>query len=310
MPTYTTDTERAEPNRSGLIATGFVVASLLVLYLPSAPQQELAALLRGTVLRPFVMTQEGLARRRVHAADTEVLQQQLDSLASVLADQTTLREENDRLRRLLDLSRRLSASYVAASAIRPGTPGSESMFLLDAGTAQGVVANTPVIMGRGLLGVVRESKDNNAVGMDWTHPEFRASAMTLDGAVYGIVQATQGLFREADRLLLDGVPFQQELAPGTPLVTSALGGVYPRGIPIGTVLEEAEARAGWRRSYWLRPYVSPGEAIHVLVLVANDEPVDVTDLWQGNGSDVEPGEPGTVGPSATAESGPSERPGS
>jgi rod shape-determining protein MreC len=285
MPTYTTETERAEPSRSGLIAMGFVVASLLVLYLPAGPQQQLAALVRGSVLRPFVMTQEGLARRRVHAADTEAQQQQLDSLASVLADQTTLGEENDRLRRLLGLSRRLSASYVAASVIRPGTPGSESMFLLDAGGAEGVVANAPVIMGRGLLGVVRESQGNNAVGMDWTHPEFRASAMTLDGAVYGIVQATRGLFREADRLLLDGIPFHQELAAGTPLVTSALGGVYPRGIPIGTVLEEAEARAGWRRSYWLTPYVSPGEATHVLVLVPNDEPVDLTDLWQGDGPD-------------------------
>ena len=267
MPTYTNGTNGAEPSRSGLIALGFFFVSLLVLYSPDGAQQRLASLIRGSILRPFVMTQEGLARRRVHAAETEVLQQQLDSLAAVLSDQTTLAEENDRLRRLLDLSRRLSSTYVAASVIRPGTPGSESMFLLDVGGRRGVVANTPVIMGRGLLGVVRESRENNAVGMDWTHPEFRASAMTLDGAVYGMVQATRGLFREADRLLLDGIPFHQELAPGTVLVTSALGGVYPRGIPIGTVMEEAESRAGWRRSYWLRPFVSPGEATHVLVLV-------------------------------------------
>ena len=310
MPTYTTETEGAEPSRSGLVAVGFVVASLVVLYLPATPQQQMAASVRGTVLRPFVMTQEGLARRRVHAADTEVLQKQLDSLASVLADQTTLGEENVRLRRLLDLSRRMSANYVAASVIRPGTPGSESMFLLDAGGVEGVVANAPVIMGRGLLGVVRESQDNNAVGMDWTHPEFRASAMTLDGAVYGIVQATPGLFREADRLLLDGIPFHQQLAPGTVLVTSALGGVYPRGIPIGTVLEEAEARAGWRRSYWLRPFVSPGEATHVLVLVRGEGPQDVTDLWQEEQQQGAPsGDVGRVPPVEGASPRPPEGPG-
>ncbi len=279
MPTYTNETSGAEPSRSGLIALGFFVVSLLVLYFPDGAQQQLASLIRGSILRPFVMTQEGLARRRVHAAETEALQLQLDSLASVLSDQTTLAEENDRLRRLLDLSRRLSSVYVAASVIRPGTPGSESMFLLDAGGRRGVVANTPVIMGRGLLGVVRESRENNAVGMDWTHPEFRASAMTLDGAVYGLVQATRGLFREADRLLLDGIPFHQELAPGAVLVTSTLGGVYPRGIPIGTVIEEAESRAGWRRSYWLHPFVSPGEATHVLVLVPDGASKDLTDVW-------------------------------
>ena len=285
MPTYTNQTNGTEPSRSGLIALGFLVVSLLVLYFPDGAQQQLASLIRRSILRPFVMTQEGLARRRVHAAETEALQLQLDSLASVLSDQTTLAEENDRLRRLLDLSRRLSSMYVATSVIRPGTPGSESMFLLDAGGRRGVMANTPVIMGRGLLGVVRESRENNAVGIDWTHPEFRASAMTLDGAVYGLVQATRGLFREADRLLLDGIPFHQELAPGTVLVTSALGGVYPRGIPIGTVIEEAESRAGWRRSYWLRPFVSPGEATHVLVLVPDEASKDLTDVW----SQGEPG---------------------
>ncbi len=289
MPTYTNETDGAEPSRGGLIALGFVVASLLVLYLPVGPQQQLASLVRRSVLRPFVMTQEGLARRRVHAAETEVLQQQLDSLAAVLSDQTTLGEENDRLRRLLELSERLSVSYVAASVIRPGTPGSESMFLLDVGARAGVAANTPVIMGRGLLGVVRESRENNAVGMDWTHPEFRASAMTLDGVVYGLVQATRGLFREADRLLLDGIPFHEELMPGTVLVTSALGGVYPRGIPIGTVLEEAEARAGWRRSYWLQPFVSPGEATHVLVLVPGGGVEDVGEVWR-DGATSETGE--------------------
>jgi len=279
MSTYTNDSDGTEPGRSGWIAVGFFLLSLLLLYLPPGPQQRLASLVRGTVLRPFVMTQEGLARRRVHAAETEALQRTLDSLAAVLSDQTTLAEENDRLRRLLALSERLSASYVAASVIRPGTPGSESMFLLDAGTRSGVVANTPVIMGRGLLGVVRESRDNHAIGMDWTHPEFRASAMTLDGSVYGLVQATQGLFREADRLLLDGIPFHQELEPGTVLVTSSLGGVYPRGIPIGTVVDEADSHAGWRRSYRLRPFVSPGEATHVLLLVPDSGRDDITGIW-------------------------------
>ena len=284
MGTYANDTNNDEPGRGGWVALAFCVLSVVALSLPDGVHQQLASFTRGTVLRPFVMTQEGLVRLRVHAVEAEVLQQQLDSLASVLPDRTTLREENARLRRLLNLSTRLSADWVAANVIRPGIPGAESMFLLDAGSRRGVVTSSPVITGRGLLGVVRESSPRNSIGIDWTHSQFRASAMTPDGSVYGFVQAIAGPFREADRLLLDGIPFHQALAPGTVLVTSALSGVYPRGIPIGAVIEEAESRAGWRRSYWLRPFVSPGEATHVLVLLPSSaEFDDATEVWARGG---------------------------
>ena len=284
MGTYANDTNNDEPGRGGWVALAFCVLSVVTLSLPDVVHQELASFTRGTVLRPFVMTQEGLVRRRVNAVEAQALQQQLDSLASVLSDRTTLGEENARLRRLLSLSARLSADWVAANVIRPGIPGSESMFLLDAGSRRGVATSSPVITGRGLLGLVRESSPSNAVGIDWTHPQFRASAMTPDGSVYGFVQAIAGPFREADRLLLDGIPFHQGLAPGTVLVTSALSGVYPRGIPIGTVIEEAESQAGWRRSYWLRPFVSPGEATHVLVLLPSRAGFDdATEVWPRGG---------------------------
>ena len=272
MPSYKSDIRRSGKAKSGFIAFGFLVLSVIALYLPDPSQDEVASLLRGSVLRPFILAQEGLVRRSIHAEDTEVLQARLDSLEAVIANSNTLSEENARLRSLLDLSGRSPAQYVAASVIRSGTPGSESMFLLDEGTRSGVTRDSPVIMGRGLLGVVREAQATSATAMDWTHPQFWASAMTEDGSIYGFVEASRGRFREADRLLLDGIPFQQELEPGVVLVTSGLGGVYPRGIPIGVVIEESEAQEGWRRSYWLRPFVSPGEATHVQVLVSRGTP--------------------------------------
>jgi rod shape-determining protein MreC len=282
MPNYKSNHNGSGRARSGLISLGFFVLSVVTLYLPDSSQDEVASLLRGSLLRPFILAQEGLVRRSIHAEDTEDLQRQLDSLEVVIANSNTLAEENDRLRRLLTLSNRNPAQYVAASVIRSGTPGSESMFMLDVGTRSGVTRDSPVIMGRGLLGVVREAQANSATAMDWTHPQFAVSAMTVDGAVYGIARATPGRFREADRLLLNGVPFRQELGPGVSLVTSGLGGVYPRGIPIGVVIEESAAEEGWQRSYWLQPFVSPGEATHANVLVPDDgEPRDVSAWLEG-----------------------------
>ena len=279
MPNYTNDTKAVPLSRSVIIALAFLILSILTLNFPTGVQQQIGVLIRGSVLRPFVMTQENIVRRRVHTKTTEALQQQLDSMSSILSNQNNLVEENDRLRKILNLSERSLSTYVAASVVRSGTQGSEGMFLLDVGRDHGVVYNSPVIMGQGLVGVVKESRDNNSLGMDWTHPEFRVSAMTLDGTVYGIVQAAQEVFRESDRLLIDGIPFYQELDPGTILVTSSLGGVYPRGIPIGTVIEQAESHAGWRRSYWLRPFVSPGEVTHVLVRASGEELKNMADTW-------------------------------
>ena len=206
----------------------------------------------------------------------------------MIANTNTLSEENDRLRGLLTLSNRNPAQYVAASVIRSGTPGSESMFMLNKGTRDGVANDSPVIMGRGLLGRVLEAQATRSTAMDWTNPQFAASAMTEDGSIYGLVQASPGRFREADRLLLDGVPFQEELEPGVTLVTSGLGGVYPRGIPIGVVIEESGVQEGWKRSYWLRPFVSPGEATHANVLVSHDGELRDATSWLEGGS-VAPG---------------------
>jgi rod shape-determining protein MreC len=282
MPIYKKDFDESEKARSSLIGLLFFLLSVIALYVPDPSQDQVASLLRGTVLRPFVLAQEGLVRRSIHAGDTEVLQRRLDSLAAVITNRNTLSEENGRLRRLLELSEKTPDQYVAASVIRSGSPGSASMFGVDVGTRDGVERDSPVIMGRGLLGVVREAQATNATAMDWTHPQFWASAMTEDGSIYGFVQATPGRFREADRLLLDGIPFHEDLEPGVVVVTSGLGGVYPRGIQIGAVIEESGAQEGWVRSYWLRPFVSPGEATQVLVLVPRaEEPADTTSLSEG-----------------------------
>jgi rod shape-determining protein MreC len=65
---------------------------------------------------------------------------------------------------------------------------------------------------------------------------------------------------------LRGVAYRDALQPGTPVVTSGFGGVFPRGIPIGTVAGVIAEAEGWERTYLLRPAVHPARAGHVLVL--------------------------------------------
>lgn len=180
------------------------------------------------------------------------------------------------------------------------------MLLLDVGGREGVELNDPVVSAQGLVGIIREVGSGRSVAMDWTHPDFRVSVMTLDGEAFGLVEPRPGAFREEDRLILTGVPYYTTLDPGTALVTSGRGSVYPRGILVGTVQELATTEAGWARSYWLQPAVRPFGVNQVLVLTGDparrlDEGEGLEGLW------VEPEpEPGDTLPVRTEPSNPEE----
>ena len=53
------------------------------------------------------------------------------------------------------------------------------------------------------------------------------------------------------------------------MLSSGLGGVFPKGIPVGTVIGTIREEAGWERVYRLRPAANPGAAAHVLVLIGS-----------------------------------------
>jgi rod shape-determining protein MreC len=307
MALYVDSPVQARGRWDRTIAAAFFLLSLVILYLPGEIQGQLAAVLRATILRPFVLTQEVLAHVRLHTEEAAVLQARVDSLATIVATQAPLVEENRHLHELLGLRESAPSVFLPASVIRPGTPGSESMFLLDVGSDQGVARGDPVIMreGRiGLVGVVQHVREGSSIGLDWSHPEFRASAMSADGSVFGMVRPVPGLFREEDRLILDGTPYYQSLEPGTLVTTSGLGGIYPRGIPIGVVEGVEQEEGQWRRSYRLRAVVERGSVTHALVVLGNGIPAGIMELFGEGSGGTGPGEGTGGGPSSPTGGGP------
>ena len=90
--------------------------------------------------------------------------------------------------------------------------------------------------------------------------------MSADGSAFGIVGPHLG--EDPDRFLLElrGVPLRTTLKPGTLIVSSGLGGVYPRGIPIGVVQRELPTSEVWAHTYLLRPAVLPADMSAVMIL--------------------------------------------
>ena len=248
-----------------LLALGVFLGSLIVLNLPPGPKRTIRDFTRETALSPFIEINGTIARARERALHFDILRSQIDSLVAPVAAQRTLAEENRQLRSLLGLKHRASRRVAPATVIRVGTAGSESTFHLNAGSDRGIGPFDAVVTEGGLLGQVQEVSTRSAVGHDWSHRDFRVSAMTPDARAHGLVEAVRGRFREQDRLVIRGTAYLSNLRPGDELVTSGRGGTFPRGIRIGWIVGPAEASAGWSRSYHVEPAVYPGAVTHALV---------------------------------------------
>jgi cell shape-determining protein MreC len=232
-----------------------------------------------TVLRPFVSVQEGLTLVRTRASSAGVLRRQLDSLVAATSGHSVLEAENHQLRELLRVREMAGPAWIPAGVVRSGTVGSESTFMLDIGSEDGVTRLSPVITVEGVVGRVQEVYPKSSIAVDWTHPEFSVSSRDPAGTTFGIVKSRRGQFREEDRLEFNGTAFTSRLEDGTVIVTNGLGGVFPPGIPVGKVDGLAEADAGWRKSYWLRPMVEVGAVSYVLVGVAPGTSTDLSGIW-------------------------------
>lgn len=255
----------------------FLALAGILAALPGPYREGLARAIRGTVLRPVLQLQQGSVERHARFDDPARLRAERDSLAAYLVGQAGLATENRELRDLLGLRQSLPPAFVPAEIVRIPGRSADGYFQLTAGSSQGVSAGAPIVAPSGLVGQVRSVDQSISFGFDWMNPEFRASAMTLDGQIYGIVEPRTGPGGEP-MLALTGTPRHVQLQPNTIIVTSGHGGVFPRGIPIGRVAAVEGRETSWQRNYLIRPSVGPSEMTYVLVLGAPHDALSGVDL--------------------------------
>jgi rod shape-determining protein MreC len=249
-----------------LLLLACLVLSLGAIALPDRWSLSLSEGLRGTALAPMLWLQERAAEGRTSRSRFLALQAQRDSAAYAAQRLGEVEAENARLRALLELPSRERFKSHPAEVLHQTLPTDGRTILLSVGRNGGVVAGNPVIAPEGLIGVVLSAGPASSVAMTWANPEFRVSAATQDGGVLGIVAPSPNTDASETYLELRGVAFRDTVQTGTLVVTSGLGGVYPRGIPIGRVAGVRREELGWERIYRLAPLANPGRISHVLVL--------------------------------------------
>ena len=222
--------------------------------------------LRTTALAPLVWLQERAAEGRTSRARFRAVAPNGTPLAELSRTLPGLVAENAQLRSLLDLTVRTGPGFIPAEVLHQSLPTDGRTLLLDAGKAEGVSPLDPVVTPEGLIGAVREVDPHTSIAMTWAHPEFRVSAVSDNGQVAGIVGPTSTGDASRTGLEFRASPTATRCPTDAVIVASGLGGVYPRGVPVGTVIGVEREQLGWERVYRLRPAAQPSVAGHVLIL--------------------------------------------
>lgn len=267
---------------AGLLA-GCVVLSLIAIVLRPEDREPIAAALRRSVVAPLVNLQQGAERWRSAWVTSAQRQLVVDSLALRAVRAQALTAENDQLRTIMGLGTRLASGFIPAEALHSTAPSEElvTTLTLTAGSTAGIKKYSPVVAPDGLVGSIQNADPTMSLAMLYTHPDFRASAMSPDGSTFGIVYPHRARAGGSDAYMLElrGVPTRANLKPGSLIYTSGLGGTYPRGITIGSVVMELKTSEVWTRTYLIRPAVSPSRLTAVLVLTPERVTQGIGNIW-------------------------------
>jgi len=147
-----------------------------------------------------------------------------------LAVQETV-DENRRLRRLLDLRARLPLGTLPAEVIAREWGGWVRSLTVNRGRGDKIARLTAVIAPEGLVGRVVEVRPGAAIVQVLTDPTSTVGAHAVRTRTSGIVEGDPRGGVRFKYMARDG----SGITPGDVIVTSGLGGLFPRGIPIGRV---------------------------------------------------------------------------
>ncbi len=175
------------------------------------------------------------------------LRREVASLAMVRSDFDRLAAENARLRAALDYVAKEPGTWLAAGVLSAGggAAGSGKTLRVDKGSLAGVARGAVVAVPDGLVGRVVSVSPHASEVLLVTSPRLKVSC-SVEGAngVKGILSGGSD-----DLLVLRHVHAAAPIAPRSRVLTTGLGGVFPAGIPVGTLLsceirEEDSSRTG------------------------------------------------------------------
>ncbi len=218
---------------------------------------------------PYRVSREAsvtLSTRESLINENAALSQRNLQLSQVAQQFVALQEENTRLRQLLGSRARLGTQVLVAELIGVVPTPNTYQVEIDKGADAGAYVGQAVIDADGLFGQVVEVA------------QFTSRVMLIIDAAHAVpVQVNRNDFRSIaagtgrpDRLELEYVPITADIRVGDLLVTSGLGGHFPRGYPVGEVVSVVVDPTMTYAQVSARPLAALDRSRHVLLVFGNN----------------------------------------
>ena len=211
-----------------------ILLSLWMLTANTAGQQKTARFLTLSIFYPFQFTVHQATRIKNIFAENKKLKEEITNLSIRYAILEEAAAENKRLRNLLGFEKKFPYTLLPARAVVREPSYIYRSIIISAGRIKGAARYMPVVNKDGVVGKIIQAMPNISLVQLIRDPSERISVMIKKNNEVGILETidSKNFFIQYRK--------HAEVNKGDTIVTSGLGGIYPKGLNVGVVSEVKE----------------------------------------------------------------------
>ncbi|MBC5640350.1 MULTISPECIES: rod shape-determining protein MreC [Clostridia] len=202
--------------------------------------------------------------------ENEELKKKNTKLANELIEYESLKDEVERLREALNFTEsKNNYKYVGVNIIGYSGNSLSDGYIIDKGSNDGIDKNMVVVSSKGLVGKVTKVASNFAIVQSILNENIAVAVM--DQQTREATGVLQGLSDKKDNnmTVVYNLPISSDVKEGDIIITSGLGKIYPKEIPVGTVVSVEEDNVRVMKSAVVEPFVNFNEVEELFVVIPN-----------------------------------------
>jgi rod shape-determining protein MreC len=178
-----------------------------------------------------------IVSRKVLVQQLNLLREENQRLKLLQSENDTLRQENERLRLGLNFQRQTPLKVRLARVISRDPANWWRNLQIDLGTRDHLRVDLPVVTAEGLVGKIANVGPANSHVVLLGDPNCRVAALVNETRDNGIIGPSPSTAFDPQIVDLTYLAKTSQLKPGQHVVTSGIGGVFPKGLTVGEIVD-------------------------------------------------------------------------